>query len=638
MAGGRISDEGVAEVRERSRLDVIVAEYVALRSAGGGRLKGLCPFHDEKTPSFHVTPDLGYYNCFGCGESGDVISFIQKKEQLGFVETVEWLARRANVTLTYIEGGTRANSSGSNRARLIKAHEAAAAFYVEQLATSPEAAVARQFLADRGFEPAATKGWGLGYAPNSWDTVLNLLLKQGFTRDELTTAGIVKQSSRGTLIDSWRGRLIWPVRDIAGDVVAFNARKLLEDDPGPKYLNSPETPIFKKSSTLYGLDKSKGDIARSHQCVVVEGVADVLACHLAGVTTAVASLGTAFGEEHIRQIRRLLMDQDEFRGEVIFCFDGDSAGQKAAIKAFAEDQRFVTQTFVTVEPGGLDPCELRLQKGDAAVRDLIARRIPLFEFVIRTRLAGYDLESAEGRVQALDATAAIVAGIKDRALRPEYVRRLAGWIGIEVDAVNGRITELAGRTPSSRPQRQGAVDPAGQAPLFARQTPDTPEAKVEREVLKAAVQRPVLAGPAFDALGDELFTFGLHVAIRTAVRKVGGTASALATAGGSAWVEALREAAEDDETRALVTELAVDAMHADGEVDARYVEAHISRLQEIGATRRIVELKSRLQRLNPVEETEAYNALFGELIALEQWKHALREHSIDRLPPPPADG
>ena len=631
MAGGRVRDEDVAEVRQRSRIDSIVAEYVALRSAGGGRLKGLCPFHDEKTPSFHVTPDLGYFNCFGCGEGGDVITFVRKKEQLGFIEAVEWLARRANITLTYVEGGARANSSGSNRARLIGAHELAAKHFQDQLAASPEAGVARQFLADRGFEPQVAKAWGLGYAPNEWDGLLNLLTKEGFTREELTSAGLVKASSRGTLIDSFRGRLIWPIRDISGDVVGFNARKLREDDPGPKYLNSPETPLFKKSSVLYGLDKAKAEIARSHQAVVVEGVADVLACHLAGVGTAVASLGTAFGEEHIRQIRRLLLDQDEFRGEVIFCFDGDSAGQRAAIKAFAEDQRFVTQTFVAVEPGGLDPCELRLKHGDTAVRDLVARRVPLFEFVIKSRLEGYDLESSEGRVQALNATAPIVASIKDRALRPEYVRRLAGWLGMEVEAVSARIAEAPTRPA---PKQGRAPEQPGQPPMFAQPTPDNPTAMVEREVLKAAIQRPVLAGPAFDALDESLFTFGFHPPVRACVRTAGGTASALAVAGGTVWIEALREAALDDEVRALVTELAVDPMHSGGEPDEHYVEAQISRLQEIGATRRIQELKSRLQRLNPVEATEEYNKLFGELIALEQWKRSLREKSIDRLPPP----
>ena len=319
---GRIRDESIQAVRERAAIDQVIVEAgVALRNAGGGRLKGLCPFHDEKTPSFNVNPANGYYMCFGCGESGNVISFVTKHDHMSFPEAVEHLARRYNVDLQYEEGGQAARSTTSQRTRLLLAHKEAAAFYVEQLG-SPEAVVGRQFLAERGFDQAAAQGYGVGFAPSGWDTLTKHLTTKGFTRDELVTGGLAGQSSKGSLIDKFRFRLLWPIRDIGGEVIGFGARKLSTDpaDTGPKYLNTSETPLYKKSSVLYGLDLAKKEIAKRREAVVVEGYTDVMACHLAGVPTAIATCGTAFGADHIAVIRRLLMDQDEFRGEVIFTF------------------------------------------------------------------------------------------------------------------------------------------------------------------------------------------------------------------------------------------------------------------------------------------------------------------------------
>ena len=379
MAGrGRIRAADIALVRERSKIDEIVGEHLQLKRAGGGSLKGLCPFHDEKSPSFQVTPSRNLFHCFGCGVGGDVISFIQQIDHLSFSEAVELLAGRANVELRYEDDGGRPTAGPDRahvgqRARLVAANTAAAAFYIEQLGT-PDAAPARQFLAERGFDRQTAVDFGCGFAPAGWDALTRHLRAQGFSQAELITAGLAKESSRGSLIDRFHRRLLWPIRDITGDVIGFGARRLREDDQGPKYLNTPETTLYKKSQVLYGVDLAKNDIATRYKAVVVEGYTDVMACHLAGETTAVATCGTAFGVEHIQILRRLLMDQDEFRGRVVFTFDGDEAGRKAALKAFADDQRFVTQTFVAVQPDGLDPCELRQQRGDLAVRDLIASR------------------------------------------------------------------------------------------------------------------------------------------------------------------------------------------------------------------------------------------------------------------------
>ncbi|HVX46407.1 MAG TPA: DNA primase, partial [Mycobacteriales bacterium] len=392
MPAGRISEADIAAVRDRSPIGDLVGEYVSLRRAGADSLKGLCPFHDEKSPSFHVRPSVGVYHCFGCGVSGDVIDFVQQMEHLSFVEAVERLAGKAGIQLRYENAGMAQRRQPGERARLLEAHVAAATFYSERL-TQPDAKIAREFLAVRGFDDEAARKFGCGFAPVGWDLLTKHLSQKGFTAKELVTAGLSRESRNGSLIDRFRRRLLWPIRSIAGDVIGFGARKLFDDDDGPKYLNTPETPIYKKSEVLYGVDLSKREISRRRQAVIVEGYTDVMACHLAGVPTAVATCGTAFGAGHITVLRRLLMDSEAFRGEVIYTFDGDEAGQKAALRAFNDEQKFVAQTFVTVERSGMDPCELRQAKGDAAVRDLIARREPLVAFAIRSTLAAYDLET-----------------------------------------------------------------------------------------------------------------------------------------------------------------------------------------------------------------------------------------------------
>jgi DNA primase len=609
---GRIRDESIQLVRERASIEQVIIEAgVQLKNAGGGRMKGLCPFHDEKTPSFNVNPANGYYMCFGCGESGNVISFVTKHDHMTFPEAVEHLARRYGVDLQYEEGGAAARSTTSQRSRLIEAHKEAAAFYGEQLG-GPEATTARQFLAERGFDQAAAQAYGVGYGPKGWDALVTHLRAKGFQPQELITAGLAGQSRTGGLIDKFRGRLLWPIHDIGGEVIGFGARKLYDDDNGPKYLNTSETPIYKKSSVLYGLDVAKKEIARRRQAVVVEGYTDVMACHLAGVPTAVATCGTAFGADHIAVIRRLLMDQDEFRGEVIFTFDGDAAGQKAALKAFGDDQRFVAQTFIAVSPGGMDPCELRLAKGDVAVSDLVASRVPLVEFAIRAGLANFDLESAEGRVQGLKHAAPLVAKIKDRSLRPEYARRLAGWLGMEVEQVTATVAELTGQ-----PVRRPAAAPQADAALV----------RLEREALKLAVQAPFAVAPIFDELHEDVFTDEAMKHVQEAIAKAGGVST---SAGGETWVAQLLEEAPDDLVRTTIMALAVEAPLTDWELP-RYGQATLSQLQMHAATRMVAELKGKLQRMNPLEQPEAYNRTYADLMRLETTARAFREAGISDL-------
>lgn len=620
---GRIKDEDIALVRERAHIVDVVQEHVALRSAGGGSMKGLCPFHDEKSPSFNVSPARNVFHCFGCGVGGDVIKFVMDIEHLSFAEAVERLAGKAGVQLRYEEGGPAAHRPAGQRSRLVAASAAAAEFYIDQLASNDDARAAREFLATRGFDQTAAEAYSCGFAPQGWDELTKHLMSRGFARAELVTAGLSRDARGGNLIDRFRRRLLWPIKDITGDVVGFGARKLFDDDDGPKYLNTPETPIYKKSHMLYGVDLAKREIARRHQAVVVEGYTDVMACHLAGVPTAVATCGTAFGADHISVLRRLLMDQDEFRGEVIFTFDGDEAGQKAAMRAFDDDQRFVSQTFVAVEPGGMDPCELRQAHGDAAVRDLVARREPLFAFALRTVLERYDLETPEGRVAALDRAAPLVARIRDRSLRPEYARRLAGNLGMEVEPVLRRVGQLAS---GNRPQAQRPPEPATTT-AGERPNRSDPALAVEREALKLALQAPVHAGPVFDSVDESAYTHPAYRSLRRAVEAAGGASAGVA---GPVWVEKIAAAA-DEPTRDLTAELAVEPLRTSGEPDLPYASSILSRLQEMAVTRQIVTLKGKLQRVNPVDEPDRYTRLFGELVALEQHRISLRERGIEGL-------
>jgi DNA primase len=617
---GRIRDEDVAQVRQRTSIAEVVGEQVTLKPGGSQTLKGLCPFHDEKTPSFTVRTDKGVYYCFGCGKGGDAISFVMEVDKLSFAEAVEHLANRAGVQLRYVEAGPAATRPAQGlRQRLIAAHTAAVEFYAGQL-LSPAARGAREFLARRGFDRGAAERYGCGFAPEAWEVLTRHLRQRGFTDRELVDAGLSRQARSGSLIDRFRGRLLWPIRDISGDPIGFGARKLRDDDDGPKYLNTPETAIYKKSQVLYGLDAAKREIAKQRRAVIVEGYTDVMACHLAGVPTAVATCGTAFGGDHVQVLRRLLMDTDAFAGEIIFTFDGDAAGQQAALRAFESDQRFLGRTFIAISPDSLDPCDLRLHKGDAAVRDLVARREPLVDFALRHVVARYDLDTVDGRVEAMRRAAPLVAGLKDHDKRHGYARKLAGDLGMPVEQVTAAVAVAGrGRDPAVEvPRPRGR----GQGPTANRAT------AVEREALKLAIQEPVLAGPLFDALGVEAYHDPLYAAIRTAVADAGG---ATAAASGPVWVQRVRDACADLAAAAMVSELAVEPLRRDGDPDPHYVRVTLAKLELVTVDAKVSELKARVQRVNPVTDRDVYLARAAELFSLEQHARALRERAVGGL-------
>ena len=635
---GLIRDEDIAVVRERADLVDIVGAYVTLKPAGGGAFKGLCPFHDEKSPSFHVRPERGWY-CFGCGEGGDAIAFVMKHDGLGFSQAVEHLADRTGVQLRYAEGGDAGpRRDGSSRQRLVQAHRAAGELYADLL-SSPEAAPARQFLSERGFDRQAAETFGVGFAPQDGDAAYRHLRQKGFTDTELVTGGLVAQGQRGHY-DRFRGRLVWPIREPSGETIGFGARRILDDDRiDAKYLNTPETPIYKKSTVLYGLDLARRDIARTSQAVVVEGYTDVMACHLAGVTTAVATCGTAFGEDHGRVLRRLLHDHEEFRGKVVFTFDGDEAGQKAALRAFGNDQQFAGQTYVAVEPDGLDPCDLRLRSGDAAVRELVARMTPLYRFVLGNVLSRYDLDRADGRIDALREAARLVSSIRDKSKVDGFARELAGMIGVEVEEARAEVRRAAGqpaRQPAPQQQRPAAAPAGPPTPPERRPLPDLrdPRFQLERETLKLVVQHPAVMTGVVGDLGDNDFSHPVYRAVWEAVTALGGPGAVA----GEVWVGKLRDLLSAEESPDEVGGTAVQAVNALAvepllrDPDPAYALQHVLRLQELTTLRRIAQLKSKLQRTNPVEEAAAYNRMFGELVALESHRRALRERAIGETP------
>ncbi|MER5631325.1 DNA primase [Streptomyces nitrosporeus] len=635
---GRINDDDVKAVRDAVPIDAVVSEYLQLRNAGGGNLKGLCPFHDEKSPSFQVSPGKGLFHCFGCQEGGDTIAFVMKIDHLTFSETVERLAAKAGITLRYEEGGYNPSHQRGERIRLVEAHKFAADFYREQL-NGPEAETGRRFLAERGFDQDAAAHFGVGYSPAGWDHLTRYLRGKGFSDKELITSGLAQDGRRGP-VDRFRGRLMWPISDTAGEIVGFGARKLRDDDNGPKYLNTPETPIYKKSQVLYGIDLAKKDIAKASRAVVVEGYTDVMACHLAGVTTAIATCGTAFGNDHIKILRRLLMDNGSAR--VIFTFDGDAAGQKAALRAFEDDQKFAAETYIAIAPDNMDPCDLRLAKGDDAVRDLVEPRTPLFEFALRQIVGRYDLETPAGRAAALDEAAQVVAKIKTHSVQREVAVQLAGLVGIlDQEFVVHRVARFA-RWARDRGER-GDRGPAGRAP--GRRAPQAvPEAprppsgpalnlrspahRTERELLKLALQKPALVSPAFDAYGEDEFTAPPYAAVRRCIAEAGGAEQGLADA--REYLAAVLDAAPDDTVRSLVTELAVEVFHGKS-IDEAYAGDHLVKVRLRAVDRRIGDVQSSLARLGSNVAPDHLAAAQNEVWVLQQYAQSLRGHGAAAL-------
>ncbi len=597
---GRIRNDDVALVRDSARIDQVVSEYLSIKSAGGGSLKGLCPFHDEKTPSFHVTPSRGLWYCFGCGEGGDVIAFLQKVDNLSFVEAVEKLANKFNIELRFEQGSSNISDNRNQKNKIFEINRLTKEFY-QKFLSNPEAEIGRNFLKSRGFDKNSADKFSIGFAPNSWDSLTKNLSAQGFNEDELILAGVAISGQKG-VYDRFRNRLIWPIHDTNGQVVGFGARKMTDEDQGPKYLNTPETLVYKKSQVLYGINLAKKKIAQEKTAIVVEGYTDVMAFHEAGIENTVATCGTAFGEDHARILKRLISEDDQVSGKVIYTFDGDAAGQKAAMRAFDLESIFSSQSYIAVAPQGMDPCDLRLNKGNESLKILIDSSIPLFEFVIKTFVKDFDLTNAEGRINALSKITPVLQSIKNKLLQKEYIKLSANWLGLDLETIEESLANKQVKKP-----------------LDLKQPVDTPtvERKIQREVLKVVFQYPLLSKSWLGQLNQEYFSYPPYREVYEKIVEFeidNNLASRIVSE------------IENETIKKGVSSLAVEPFNF--EVDQNYVDSVFSRLLEFGATVQIEELKSRLQREQDQLSASEQSEIFKELMNLEEYRRALRDHAI----------
>jgi len=612
---GKISARDIEEVKARVNIADVIGGYVALKPASAGSLKGLCPFHQEKSPSFNVRPLQGFYHCFGCGAGGDVYKFLQEMESLSFYEAVENLAQKASYTLTY-EAGTNAPDQGQ-KARIYEANLAASKYFAGQLGTDA-ASTGRDFLKSRGFDKSAAEIFGVGFAPKGWNNLVDHLKSLGFTEDELLLASLASRGERG-LYDKFRGRLIWPIRDTSNQVIGFGARKLFDDDQGPKYLNTSETPVYHKSAVLYGIDLAKKEISKSQKVVVVEGYTDVMACHLAGVTTAVATCGTAFGDEHIRILNRMLSANVDNPAEVIFTFDPDEAGQKAAMRAFADADKFHANSYIAVGPDGLDPSDLRVQKGDEAVLLMIDSKKPIYEFAIKQKLKNFDLSSVEGRVGAARAAAYVIATIRDSAMRSVYLREVSNWVNLDVSEVSALVDRAVKDkvVAAVAPMRQNiAPEPSTQA--FEEPDLRDPTIRFERQLLEVLIQHPgEVDGDKFVELVSGDFLAKAHSSLASVL------ADNVAHRNDSNWLEKLSAGLEPALHQSLRAIAATALPASSSEELKRYIDGVVVSGFINLLTRQKLSLQAVLRQTESTD-TEKIAKTQKELIDIEQRRRALQ--------------
>ena len=596
---GRIREESIAEVRQATDIVALIGEYVTLRPAGGTRMKGLCPFHQEKTPSFTVNSQTGAWHCFGCDGHGDAIDFLMKQDGHSFVEAVERLARRGGIELRYEGRSAGERGSLGRRSRLVAAHAEAVAFHHRLLVDAPEGREARAYLSSRGYDRAVAERFQLGWAPaDRWDVLTEHLRGKGFRPEELVEAGLARTGNRG-LRDAFHARVLFPIFDVAGDPVAFGGR-VLDDGQGerraPKYVNTAETSVWHKGRALYALNWAKVPIVQAGFALVVEGYTDVLACHLAGITQAVAACGTALRSEHFRLLAR-------FTDRVVLAFDADEAGAKAAERGLPElisEPNAALSAHVLVMPGGLDPADYVARHGAEAFRELVAGAQPLLRWWIDWKLAGFDYRRPEGRTRAVHELIPVMRNVPDMVQRSAYARSIVLRLELREDG----------------PEYRALVAGTRAAAAAARVAPRSrsPQMKVECEALKLALQHPEWTDDVASRWDEDWFTTPSTVASFVALAKAGGPGATL---------ELVLEQAANEKERGYLRGLAVEAFAGDEE--RGYAEEVFRRLEEFRVSRGIDELKATLQRMNPVEQPDEYTQRFEELIALEARRRALRE-------------
>jgi DNA primase len=585
---GKIRQEDVEAVRERTDVVKLVTGYLTLKKSGHDSFSGLCPFHTEKTPSFSVSPSKGVFYCFGCGAGGDAIKFLREVEHLDFAEAVERLAKDAGVTLRY-EGDTPAERRAASRKQALhRANEDAFGLFHRMLLEGREADDARAYLTSRGFERDAWVEFGIGYAPGYPDFLLRRLSKV-LSSEILVEAGLAIRDNEGNVRDRFRGRITFPVHDLSGRAVGIGARVLPGGrDEGPKYMNSPETPVYRKGEVLYNLNRAKSTVARSGEVFLVEGYTDVIAMARAGVPNAVATCGTALGEGHFRLASR-------FAQRMVLAFDSDEAGARAAERAYAFLETFPVQPVVLILPEGLDPADFVRRHGGDALRELAGGSKPLIEYMIRRTVGRHDLSTVEGQTAAVAAALPVLEGLSDPVRQSEYAHLLAEL----ADVTEGSVVLALERRMAGKPvELEKAVKRA------------SAQEKVEREMLRLLARDPEVYRELAPRLQDEHFqTAGNRKLFAALVGAQGDVGSIVASS-------------EDDRLVGGVSALALEPL--EGEPTADYARDVWARLQEFMLRRRSVQLRQRLQKLNPTTDA-GYDALFQELIATDGELRRLRE-------------
>lgn len=617
---GKILKDDIDALRERADIVAIVGEHTTLRRTGKS-YSGLCPFHTERTPSFSVTPDGNFFNCFGCGASGDIYDFLMRTEGLAFPDAVEHLARRSAFTLRYEQMTAGEKRRLGERARLVEVTSASAEFFHTTL-MSEVGAPAREYLKSRGFGRDEAETFTLGYAPNEWEALSRHLTGLGFGADELVASGMAVKTDRGGLRDRFRGRLIFPIHDAGGDVIGFGGRVLPGLDYGdfdpPKYLNSSETPLYRKSRVLYGLYHARSEIARTESVLVCEGYTDVMALHQAGFTHAVATCGTAVGPEHLRLVSRSAR-------QVVLAFDGDAAGVKAAERAWealrqvqAEGSGVNVDLKVLTLDVTMDPADLVRERGADGVREAFDAAVPIVPFVIRFRLREADTSTEQGRTKALHEAIAVLGREPSLDLRRAWARsEVADVLGLSYDFV----AQSAARLGVTLDAHEGVAVP--RRTPEARTGDDTSRAaKLERAVLRAAVQYPTLLPDAWFLVDEESFTHPQARAVFRALTAAGGAGTAL---------NAVLERADDDTVRATLRQLALEPDDEVASADDGAPAVVATRVQRLVAERlsfKAKELSSRMAQLNWATARDEVLAVQRELAEIERQRREMIQ--IDR--------
>jgi DNA primase len=576
--------DDIERVRAATDLVELVGEVTKVKRSGRS-VMAVCPFHQEKTPSLSIDPARGLYHCFGCGQSGDLFRFVQETQGLDFSDAVELLARRSGITLHRDPEAARRRS---RRQALVDATETAVAFYHERLRKAPDAASARRYLRARGYDAEVVAEYRLGFSPGAGDELVRHLRHEKVSEEVALSAGLAVRSRAGRLFDRFRGRIMFPIFDVRGDPVGFGARKL--EGEGPKYLNSPETPIYRKSWLLYGLNWAKSEIVRADRAVVVEGYTDVIALRRAG-HGAVATCGTALGEEHLDLLRR-------FTERVVLMFDADEAGVAASLRGFERSVPGDLDLRVAVLPAGRDPAELVDAGETETVGKAVADSVPLLQFRIERELDRFDLSEPEARGRAVRATSELIARHPDAVTRHEYAVFVARRTGIELDVVGGAVEQAArsGATPAAPPRRSERLSGVE---------------KAEREWLRLMLANH--PGVRRADVGPEVFGRPEHAAAYEVLAPV----VAALDPGEPPDLGSLLGTDETDTGR-MLTELAFEERPlAD--------PAELAKRLKVGALDdRIQVLRTEIAGIDAEQEPETYSDRFRELIGLEQERRILR--------------